>query len=530
MKSFLLSLLLAFSWTAQSAAACLITTSQGKSKTDLQDPLGKLLLAADPCPTDVFMLRKLLRQSKMKLAPTLVANRGFHNPSQGSFSIFEIVTTTEPSNRSVTEGDFFFGHFTGVGPNNALIADQNPQKGSLMIEAFAIDPSKGFNNFYELIGNGTEGKWFYRGDSADILADTQMLHRQVDPARPQFGNRLRCSACHSGGGPIMKEIYTPHNDWWTTPRPLNFGGRQPDAMLAEIFSSLVSAEYLSTAVVEGQTKLERDSRYQRIKSQTSLQEQLRPLFCPVEVNFQSDLNSNPHNQARVFVPTEFFVDSRLIPAGLKQLVQYGLPIERSAYAAALTQLGSRFPEVALADADHAWLTPVKAKSDKLAVTALITRRVIDAEFAADVLAIDFKNPVFSQARCSLLKYLPATAHVNWGAFFAATLLKADFPAAIELFQNLTNAARNLKFHQSRVHTFLANCRQAIKEPANVLKMVELLDQKRNEIRASEISRNPLGQILEPGFRVIFPQINRPVPPAFLELSDLCQVRPRTSAR
>src|SRR5215475_14588892 len=73
---------------------------------------------------------------------------------------------------------------------------------------------------------------------------------------------------------------------------------------------------------------------------------------------------------------------------------------------ALESMRSELPGNKRADADHAWLTPVKAHSDMVAVDALIEQGVVDKDFVTAVLAVDFTNPVFSKIRCGLLKLVP----------------------------------------------------------------------------------------------------------------------------
>jgi len=41
-----------------------------------------------------------------------------------------------------------------------------------------------------------------------------------------------------------------------------------------------------------------------------------------------------------------------------------------------------------------------------AMDALIEQGIVDKEFAADVLAVDFTTPIFSKTRCGLLKLVP----------------------------------------------------------------------------------------------------------------------------
>ena len=162
-----------------------------------QDLLARLLTTSSECPKDVFELRSLLKKTGLKIETTMVGNRGFHNPTEGSFSFFETVNNDE----------LFFGHFTAVDGAGNIAANQEPSKGNLMIEAFAWDNAKGYFNFYELIGQGKTSQWFYRGDSADILADNANLHLQQNPAKPVFGERLRCSGCHMAGGPSHERAH-----------------------------------------------------------------------------------------------------------------------------------------------------------------------------------------------------------------------------------------------------------------------------------------------------------------------------------
>lgn len=500
-------------------ATCPILNSKEQPARPQYDPLYLLLQSESDCTDDVFKFRRWLKQVGLTLKTTMVANRGFHNPSEGSFSLFEMVTGDLHQN-TIKTGDFFFGHFTTLDANDHLTADQNPQKDSLMIEAFAWDDKKGAFNFYELRGNGKNGQWFYRGDSLDILADNTLLHRQPDPNHPAFGERLRCSACHGAGGPIMKEIYPPHNDWWEPDRPLDFGGKTFDSSLEEILTTLVSADSLATAVNQGIKKLNRSPLFYEQVNSLSLQEQLRPLFCPVELNFNSDVASNDQNSPYILIPTEFFIDSRLLPPHYKSTIT----ISRNHYNAALKTLGSHFPETKRQDSDHAWLTPVKAKSDKRAIKSLISHGLIDKKFVADVLAIDMTNPVFSPTRCHLLQYLPRIKTMDWRNIFIANLARSSDATAKQLIDNLTNPEHTLHSYQKQAETLLNQCQTKLKAKAYVELMMRLLIQRRAEIRVSEISANPKGQILEPGFRVIFPENSEYTPIANrLKLMANCEL-------
>lgn len=309
----------------------------------------------------------------------------------------------------------------------------------------------------------------------------------------------------------MKELAAPHNDWWTTARPLPFGKWKPDADLARILQGLVDAGELAKSVKAGLSKLYGSGKFQQAQRTLSLQEQLRPLFCPVELNLASASTPLDQNGPQIKIPSAFFVQP--------MLAQGSVTIVRAHYDAALAATRAKFPETSRADADHAWLTPVRAFSDSLAIASLVKQGLVDQEFVCDVLAIDLTNPLFSTARCSLLRMLPNNAAGDWQAAFKASLKASKNPAAQELLSNLTDPSRNAKFHQDRAARFLNQCQNRLQTKDAVIEMYRLLAQRRAEVRASEISKNPRGQILEPGFRVIFPVVTPAATPGRLRLTE-----------
>lgn len=295
MKFLFFFAILALSQTFPAYGSCHIDGASGND-----DVLTKVLEGAE-CPSNVTELRLLLQARGLQLKTTLVANRGFHNPSAGSNSLFEMAVGTL-GKWNVEESDFFFGHFTEPESNKELSLAQRPERGSLMVEMVAWDFKKEVYNFYELIGDGQKGQWHFRGDSIDIFKDNKFLHRQKDPSKPVFGKTLRCAGCHVNGGPIMKELNAPHNDWWKEERGLPFGKRTPDQELASVLATLVPAEALATAVLKGNQKLEASKKFRAFKNSLTLQEELRPLFCPMEINLDSDPGES---KSRVEIPSSF---------------------------------------------------------------------------------------------------------------------------------------------------------------------------------------------------------------------------------
>ena len=218
------------------------------------------------------------------------------------------------------------------------------------------------------------------------------------------------------------------------------------------------------------------------------------------------------------VPSAFFVNARLAAADIS--------VQRQAYDASLQKLNSHLPDTtpARADADHAWLTPVKAQSDMVAVEALIDQGIVDKEFVADVLATDFTNPVFSKSRCDLLKSVPSDGGPGFVARFMDALRVVRTPGAKELLSNLTDPARDSAFHIRQATTFLSTCQQRAENPAAVLDWLRLLAQRRAEVSASEISKHPQGHILENPGRIVFPFTQPPPIAGRLVLTPACQVQ------
>lgn len=487
------------------AAPCKIKNSQGGlinahggTANPPSDVLFQMLTKTDSCPQSLADFKAQLSQSGLQSKAAMVANRGRNNPSQGSFSFFEGVSVVGSLAPQMPEISIFFGHFTGLespsSENPSVVLDQEPTRGKLMIELIAWDPRKNFYNFYEMIGDGVTGQWFYRGDTADVLADNSQLQLNLPGTQPQFGNRLRCSACHVSGGPIMKELAPPHNDWWTSARALPFGSNSLSPDVSNYVADLEEASEFSSWVKNGVDVLEASPSYQALKSKTSAKQQLRPLFCELEINIESSFSSRDEvRSAEIQIPSGFFVNPWL-------QVKLNRKIQEENYSSLLSKFKLSFPETSLRDADHAWLTPVKSYSDLKAIQSLVAAGFVDEEFVADVLAVDFANPLFSSDRCGLLQLVGAGP--GWKSELLSNLQKSSLHSAKVLLNHLTNPQMDQAKHQKRIVEFFAQQNH----PEEYFKNLILL---RDQVGKSVISKNPRGQILEPGFRVIFPVSRAP---------------------
>jgi hypothetical protein len=487
------------------------------------DALFKLLSAQSRCPQNALIFRELLLANKLAPRPTMVANRGFHNPlPQGSFSFFETVTGSY-GGQALAPGDWFFGHFTAASidstaATSTLVPQQSATLDNLLLETLIWDPKKQMFNFYEIRGTGQGGVWFYRGDSADIQADIQNLYRAYDTSQPVFMGplvagvatlpRLRCSGCHVNGGPIMKELKAPHDSWWTAARPLDLGALRIAPEFKPLVDNVVSANDFSSWVKAGAAKLFASAPYWNRRTTLPLQEQLRPLFCEQEVNLESDTQPLQGPAQDILAPMGAFVDQRLVPD------IPGVTIRKDRYVAALNLFQSVFTDyqnnsvqpINQIDADHAFETPVKSHTDMLLADRMVASGLIDEKFVYDVIAVDMTRPMFSAARCGLLQLVPGSAPTpDWKALFERNLAGSDLPAAKELLAHLRDPARSPAYHRARAKALVTLVQtHADKLQPAVNGYVRLLTQRRIAVYQAQVSQHPQGQIFEPGFRLIFP--------------------------
>ncbi|MEO0814298.1 MAG: hypothetical protein AAFY60_15655, partial [Myxococcota bacterium] len=331
----------------------------------------------------------------------------------------------------------------------------------------------------------------------------EWLYRERPENTPAFGDRLRCSGCHVNGGLIMKELAPPHNDWWRAQTPFAFGA-ELSAEVKSIVGQLHDASEFSDVVRGGTKRLNESARWRETWEGRTLQEQLRPIFCPLEVNLES--SSATYEAAKIPLPSAPFVH----PA----LARRALELDGGRYRARLREWGARFPESARPDAQHAWLAPVKADSDNAAIETLLARGVVDLEFVSDVLAVDMQRPFFSSQRCALLRWIPIDGSEGWQRRFV-TRLKRELnavsdraPAIGQLLSHLTDARLDRESHVAVAEGVLEGVAKELKDrlPSTRLRALE---NARRAVSEAELSANLRGQILEPGFRIVFPTLDDP---------------------
>lgn len=386
----------------------------------------------------------------------------------------EIVDTTATGGRRAVV-DFTAAELQG---NVMLAPSLTPTRfpgTSQMLEVWGWDDQRGRYNYYRMDsiasdgnGNLTSGPltWKFRGSSEDVdlllpNAEKPELDGTESATRLRDG---RCFECHINGGPVMKELLRPWNNWHSLDFKAKYldphsPGAWPVATLLPAFGKLAQAETLEDPIIQGLRRFNTKRLAALLQRQPGTDDPqtdaggrtlvldgprlLRPLFVATELNLISAVDRTGlqrFNAATDFVPelkfnlpNSAFLNVSLIAGG--QAPNYaGLKIiEASSFSSFsnLTQeenlklvkagglgLLGRNP----GDTHFGWFGPEASHIDNDLVDQCLKRGVITSHFLAAVLAIDLENPVFSARRAGLLKLIPKT--------FSFTPVTGGEPAAL----------------------------------------------------------------------------------------------------
>lgn len=509
----------------------------------LSDPFFDLVITKEPLATRVSRIEELI-QPRAEQRRTFVVDESIADPRPGQ------------QRRTV---------IAFVGTNDGIVLDSNVMlsvafssesfpDAPRFIEAWGWDNRRGRYNYYKLDQTGTPDlrkTWKFRGSSVD--ADMQS-------AADRAGT---CMQCHINGGPIMKELLFPWNNWHsdaaasntqylTTLAPPDVRWKvSADPHLAQ--GRLLGAETLELNIldslrqfntrrlnahlvrsdVDGNVAVDPKDGRSRVVEGRRL---LRPLFETTEVNLisarqRSGLHPLPVISTTgpgrdVEVPASFFLNANLLRGGTPAKYK-GLGIDRAtAFGQVVSLTPAEYKQLVTesrlelagrepGDADFAWFTPEASHIDNDMIDQLVQRGIISSSFAAAVLAVDVEAPVFSERRGRLLQFVPETfsfqktgaKHPDDLTRDVITRLESAKPTAggaeTELLDNL-KAADPLKRLQVKVDEYFARLQASVKNerPKELRRLFSALIER----RARMISDETLGALDETGDRLL------PLPP------------------
>jgi hypothetical protein len=361
-------------------------------------------------------------------AKTLPEIKQFLKPaSQQVFVVDEHIVDSAPK-----VGDSLAGRrsiITMAGTTNKLTLDQNVLLSvgfnaeqfptANFMEVMGWDEDSGIFNYYKFDKASSEstGSWKFQGNSKN--AD------QLSTASRQN----TCMQCHINGGPVMKELDLPWNNWhsFTGIVPyLSQGDRSWPIVKAanSPLKDLEGAESIETATIMPATTRFNNRRLDRLKSPDGksildARRLLKPLFLTTEYNLVSSRdrsslhpfsNPAPSSSGSIGVPNSFFLNNKLlnslnINADLSDVAF----LNRKDYEHLLRQTKTALNSQQPGDTNFAWLVPEASFVDNDWVEQLIGQDIVPPAFVAAALAVDLENPVLSSDRTKLWsdKILPA---------------------------------------------------------------------------------------------------------------------------
>lgn len=427
------------------------------------------------------------------------------------------------------------------------------------IEAWGWDNQRGRYNYYKLDALGAlpgELAWKFRGTSenADLLTSNERAGT--------------CLACHTTGAPVMKELVFPWNNWHSKVGnafkadyldPKSTHPAKWSAAATPLFQALAGAEELETDHLIPAFKRFNESRVNvqllresatgnrlLINGQLTLtgaSRLLRSLFVPTELNLVSSRHpsgSHPFGKStdfspnnNIMLPDGFFLNTGLIAggSGIKGLQVVSATSFRS--FAALTQAENRALiekfKVRLngepGDAHFAWLVPTPSCIDTELSDRLVKLGVVTPHFLAAVLSVDLEEPLFSEKRAKLVKYLPeqfsftplqegvdplaATHDPEKDELTMAVIekIEADFPSpgsAAEEFKELLKQSDAVRQLDERVQRYANRVQTALGASATRTAELERLFKSLVARRQGMLGNPMFAPLDETGGRLLFP--------------------------
>lgn len=282
---------------------------------------------------------------------------------------------------------------------------------SIFLQVFAWDDVAHAFNFYER----RHGIWSWAGSSWQAL---EAPTRGLGP----FDS-------HVNGGPVMKELKAPWMHWHSQSSQIREDMLSPDDPLRgdTLYNSndLKGGEDLELIVRAGTarwTKARFDRRLQNGQLDQA-EDFFRHLLTTTTINIASSLQQSGSLDVddSLRLPTTFFIASDFLLDELKIPASITKPkTQASFYLNALKDFAVKLKDGGFelrSDVHFAFAVPEPSFEDQLVLRALLTNRVVSRKQAACLLMVDFVNPIYSQRREALLRYIPASVAQDGGAAF-----------------------------------------------------------------------------------------------------------------
>jgi len=363
----------------------------------LEDPFGRLLRSGKPFP---LTLQQLLADlDALNGAPNALSDQLIFLVADGGH-----VPWTPDTDE--LERAFRFAIARGNGEFSLLISSStaiDSTKDGAFLQIIGWDATHEVFHYYER----RAGTYFWAGMSPHALEDATRGKGPFDS--------------HVNGSMVMKELRPPWIHWHAPQAGINEEAFAPDDPLREhpLFKNRVTAERLEIEVVRPAIRRWNEARVRKAIGADGVWRHvshfLRQAITDTTVNLASSDTASRllTSDLPVRPPFSFFLnrDTLFDTLGLTsdQIELTDILIPGSLYLDCLTRFDVHRSDghIRLAGDSHfAFLTPEPAFEDTHLVEALVQAGLLSRRFVACLTMTDFTNPVFSDRRAALLRYVP----------------------------------------------------------------------------------------------------------------------------
>lgn len=291
---------------------------------------------------------------------------------------------------------------------------------------------------------GEAGTWTFMGSSADIV--TGGYDCTDGYCVPKLARQSECASCHVGGGMAFRTVGYP----WPAMSGLAYGFALNHNDFQAGFPELGGTMRAATmeALTRGGNAPWNQARIDVLK-ETSVEELLRPLFCTMDIEFETAGKLWPGGP---------------VSSGLRPIRgPFGWNLSPAAYSTVSDELDlhyldhnrDRVDAAGFRSLNDAWVTRDYREQ-------LVFRGIISRNFVTDVLSTDITRGLFSEARCELVSFAPDLSADEIGpeairTGFLSNLAGATSASAVELRSYLADTSDG-RDHYDRMNAFMRACK------------------------------------------------------------------------
>jgi hypothetical protein len=247
---------------------------------------------------------------------------------------------------------------------------------------------------------------------------------------------------------------------------------------------------------------------------------LRPLFETTTANLTSSSEISRGTSPDLELPSEFFLDFEVLGKVLNlDTGQFNSKFQRNFYQNAIQKFQFHLQADSFSrpgDTHFAFFVPERALEEAALIRHLIGQGILSEHFVLSVLMVDFPNPVYSQKRARLLKYVPSetirTGSGNLSTRIAQAILDAaanlpDDSPEKQFVQNWQITPDQLRSQsEMKIRQYLATVQTRLATLAAVEDYTRLAESRRRQFAPSALGVEA---------KLLFPKVNLAEGPLFM---------------